>query len=106
MLLETRFFTLRPGTRDEFDRVSREGTIPMMRRLGITVLAFGPTTNEDNGYLLVRCFSSEDERITLSQSLYADPEWERSYDGPVSSMIEDYRTAVVPITADAMKNLV
>jgi hypothetical protein len=95
-LLVLRLFKVLPGARAEFDRISREGTIPLMRRLGITVLAHGPSLNNENGYFLVRAFPSEHERVELSQSLYATEEWLTKYDGPVSGMIEDYDTAVLP----------
>jgi hypothetical protein len=96
MLLEIRLFKVRPGTRTEFDRISREGTIPLMRKLGITVLTHGPSLNNENGYFLVRAFASEAERVELSQSLYSTDEWLEKYDGPVGEMIEDYDTAVLP----------
>lgn len=97
-LLEMRLFKVRPGTRDEFHRISEEGTIPMMRRYGINVLDFGPMLNDENGYFLLRAFRSEDERVEKSQAIYATAEWEEKYDGPVGGMIEDYRTAVIPAT--------
>jgi NIPSNAP len=100
-LLEMRLFKLRPGTRDEFHRISDEGTIPMMRRYGINVLAYGPTLNDENGYLLLRSFADEEERVRLSQSLYDNDEWERNYEGPIMSMIESYHTAVIP-AADSL----
>lgn len=97
-LLEIRLFTLHPGTRAEFFRISQEGTIPMMRRMGINVVAHGPSLNNDNGYFLLRAFRSEEERVKLSQALYATPEWESTYDAPVTAMIADYETAVMPTT--------
>jgi hypothetical protein len=95
-LLEMRLFKLRPGTRAEFHRISDEGTIPMMRRIGIDVLAYGPTLNDDDGYLLMRGFASEEQRVRLSQELYASEEWAQNYEEPVMSMIEAYHTAVIP----------
>jgi hypothetical protein len=95
-LLEVRLFKLRPGTRTEFDRISREGTIPLMRQLGINVIAHGPSLNNENGYFLLRAFPSESERVEQSQALYTTAEWEK-YDGPVMGMIEDYETAVLPV---------
>jgi len=100
-LLEIRLFTLLPGTRVEFDRISREGTIPLMRRCGITVLTFGPCLNDDNGYLLMRSFPSERARVELAEAFYASPEWTDRYEARVTAMITDYRTAVVPATAGA-----
>ena len=62
-LLELRMFKLHPGTREEFHRISRDGTVPLMRQLGITVVAHGPSLNDDESYHLLRTFSSEQERI-------------------------------------------
>jgi hypothetical protein len=104
-LLEIRIFTVHPGTRDEFDRVSHEGTIPLMHRLGINVVAHVPSLNNDDGYYLLRAFRSEEERVTLSQSLYTTEEWAADYDGPVTAMIADYRTAVIPATPDTVQRL-
>jgi hypothetical protein len=95
-LVEIRFFTVRPGDRAEFDRISREETIPLMRSLGITVLRFGPALNDDDSYLLIRAFDSEDERVAKSRSLYESPEWIEKYDEPVGGMILAYRTVVAP----------
>jgi NIPSNAP len=100
--LEIRLFTLRPGTRAEFDRTSREGTIPLIRRCGITVLTFGPCLNDDDGYVLMRLFPSEQERVELAEAFYASTEWKDRYEARVMPMIADYRTAVVPATADAL----
>lgn len=104
-LLEIRLFTLHPGTRTEFDRISREGTVPLMRRQGITVLAHSPAQNDEDGYVLIRAFPSEEDRVRLSQSLYTLPEWERDFDDQVTSMILDYRTAVLPMSLEAIGRL-
>ncbi|MFH8344267.1 NIPSNAP family protein [Streptomyces sp. NPDC018045] len=98
-LLEIRLFTLHPGTREEFDRLSREETVPLMRRYGITVLTGGPTLNDEDGYCLVRAFASEEERIGLQKRFYAGPEW-AAYDKPVTEMIADYKTVVLPLTPE------
>jgi hypothetical protein len=103
-LLEIRLFKVKPGTRDEFDRISREGTVPLMRRLGIRVIAHGPSLNNENGYFLLRVFPSEQARVEQSQSLYTAPEWEK-FDAPVTGMIEDYDTAVLPAPSGAIQGL-
>jgi hypothetical protein len=95
-LVEIRLFTLSPGARDEFDRISREGTIPMMRRWGLTVLSHGPCLNDENGYYLVRAFESEQQRVEGAKAFYASSEWEENYEAAVMGMIDDYHTAVLP----------
>jgi NIPSNAP len=105
-LVEIRLFKLRPGTRAAFDRISREGTIPLMRRLGITVIAHGPSLNNENGYFLLRAFPSEPERIGRSQAFYATPEWAQSYAAEITAMIDDYDTAVIPAAPEAIRQLI
>jgi hypothetical protein len=105
-LLEVRLFKLRPGTRASFDRISRDGTIPLMRRLGITVIAHGPSLNNENGYFLLRAFPSEQERIDRSLAFYATPEWTQSYDAEITAMIDDYDTAVMSAAPDAIQQLI
>jgi hypothetical protein len=104
-LLEIRLFTLRPGTRDEFDRISREGTIPMMRRHGINVIAHGPARNDDDGYFLLRAFPAEQQRVEQSQAIYATREWTDNYEEPIMGMIADYHTAVLPMTSELVQGL-
>lgn len=105
MLLEMRLFTVRPQTRPEFHRISRDGTIPLMRRLGINVLAHGPARNNENGYYLLRAFSSEEQRKQQAAELYGSAEWEQNFDTPVMAMIETYQIAVMPATAGLVAQL-
>ncbi|WP_370266579.1 NIPSNAP family protein [Streptomyces sp. V4I8] len=96
-LLEVRMFTVQPGRRGEFDRISRDSTIPMMRRWGIDVVSYGPALNDEDGYVLLRVFASEEERVGVQERFYASEEWTENYEKPVMEMIADYRTAVLPL---------
>jgi NIPSNAP len=102
-LLEIRLFTVQPGTRDEWHRISRDGTIPLMRACGITVIAYGPSRNDDDGYYLLRAFRDGDERVELSQSVYATEEWAKKYEEPLTAMMVSYQTAVVPLPREAIE---
>jgi hypothetical protein len=104
-LLEVRLFKVRPGSRPEFDRISREGTIPLMRRFGITVLGHGPTLNDGDGWLLIRAFPSEQRRVEQSLAFYELPEWQEKYDAVVPPMIDSYHTAVLPASAELVDSL-
>ena len=104
-LLEIRLFTLRPGVSDEFHRISRDGTIPLMRKCGITVIAYGPSLTDDSSYFLLRAFRSDQERTKLSESFYATQEWAESYEDSVMGMMADYHTAVLPATQQMIEEL-
>lgn len=104
-LLEIRLFMLHPDVRDEFHRISRDGTIPLMRKCGITVVAHGPSLNNEDGYFLLRAFATEDDRVELSRSVYATDEWEKNYEEPVMGMISDYHTAVLQVPQREIEQL-
>jgi hypothetical protein len=103
-VLEIRLFTVKPGTREEFHRISAEGTVPLMRKCDIDVVAFGPSLNNEDGYYLIRAFDSEEHRSSHSQVLYTVPEWEE-FDKPVGDLIVDYHTTVVPTSRQAVSQL-
>lgn len=103
-LLELRLFTVKPGMREEFDRVSREGTVPLMRKIGITVVASGPSLYDEDTYYLLRAFDNEEQRVSLGASLYEQPEWEQ-FDEPVGAMMAAYSTVVFPMSVEAVKHM-
>lgn len=104
-LLEMRLFKLKPGTGEEFDRVSREDTVPMMRRWGITVLAHGISATDEDGYYLVRVFDSAEHRLKVSEAFYASDEWQ-PYEPVVMGMIEDYQAVTAPLAPGQLAQLV
>jgi hypothetical protein len=97
-ILEIRLFTVSPDARPEFHRISRDGTIPLMRQCGITVLAHGPSPTDDDGYFLIRAFPSVELRNELVPSVYATKEWEEKYEEPVMKMIQEYHTTLLPVS--------
>lgn len=105
MILEIRFFEVMPGLRDEFSRISREGTVPLMLRLGIDVVSFGPMLNDETGWCLVRSFASEQDRVVRSGAVYETDEWRERFEAVVPPMIAGYRTAVLPASESVVAAL-
>ncbi|MGH3132214.1 MAG: NIPSNAP family protein [Gaiellaceae bacterium] len=95
-ILDIRTYKLVAGTRDEFDRIFREGARPMLERHGIDVVAAGPSVQDDDHYVLIRSFASLDERREQLERFYGSEEWLESYDAQVMEMIEAYHTVVLP----------
>lgn len=106
VLLEMRLYKLHPGTRSEFDRIFREGALPMLRRYGITVAGFGSSVIDDDGYFLLRAFPSVQARTEQLDSFYGSDEWKRDYEEPVLAMIEAYQTVVTEVSTAVMASLV
>jgi len=84
-LLEIRSYALKPGTRDEYDRIFREEAAPMLAAHGIDVVAVGPSAGDPNGYFLMRAFDDLDDRARREDAFYASEAWRL---GPRAAVIE------------------
>src|SRR5262245_11527047 len=104
-LLEVRSYQLKPGTRDEYDRLFRESALPMLRRFEIDVVAAGPSVGDPNGYVLIRTFDDLADRQRRVDAFYASPEWRQ---GPREAVIERivvYTDAVLELEEDVVEAL-
>lgn len=52
--VEIRCYELKPGAAAEFDRLVTGESVPMLRRHGIDVVAFGPSVRDQDAYYLMR----------------------------------------------------
>ena len=53
-LVEIRSYTLKPGAREKFHRLVCELSLPMLKRWGVDVVAFGPSPHDEVSYYLIR----------------------------------------------------
>lgn len=101
MFLEIRTYRLKPGTRDEFVRVMREQSVPLLAALGIDVVAYGPSLVDEDGAqeaYLIRAFTSLEQREGQEAAFYGSDEWRNGPREAIVSRIESYHTVVVPAT--------
>ena len=68
-VLEIRTYRTRAGQRDEFGR-RMTAAVPMLERHGIDVVAHGPSIEDAEHYVLLRSFSSLDEREAQEDAFY------------------------------------
>ena len=95
-VLDVRTYRIVAGRRDEFDRIFREHSRPLLERHGIRVVAAGPSLLDDDHYTLIRSFDSLEQRREQLDRFYGSTEWLESYDAPVMELIEEFHTVVVP----------
>jgi hypothetical protein len=100
-VLEIRTYKIVPGGRDDFDRIFREGALPMLHRHGVQVVGYGPSIDDDDHYYLMRTFASLSRREEQLDSFYGSDEWRQNYEAVVMPLIESYHTVVIEL-ADAM----
>jgi ketosteroid isomerase-like protein len=104
-VIEIRVYTLKPGARDSFHELFVSESLPMLRRHGVDVVAYGPSVNDAVSYFLVRSFASLDDRRRNEDRFYNSKEWK---DGPrdaVLAAIETYSTVVVHVDSGALNAL-
>jgi hypothetical protein len=96
-VLDLRTYKLVPGGSRTFDRILRDGALPMLRRYEIDVVGYGPSLADDDHYYLARAFPSARDREQRLGAFYGSDEWKREFDDSVTGLIETYHTVVIPI---------
>jgi hypothetical protein len=102
VVVELRVYTLKPGTRDAFQRRFADEVRPMLARFGVTVVAAEPSLDDERSFTLIRAFPSLAEREAQLARFYGSEEWLTRHEDAVMGMIEQYGTCV--IEAEALTN--
>jgi hypothetical protein len=104
-VLEIRVYTLKKGAREDFHELFVRDSLPMLRRRGIDVVAYGPSLHDTDSYYLARSFASLDERTRSEDAFYSSKEWISGPRDAVLAAIETYSTVVVPADDQALEAL-
>jgi NIPSNAP protein len=104
-VVEIRVYTLKLGVREAFHQRFVRESLPMLRRHGVDVVAYGPSLHDADSYFLVRSFASLDERTRREDAFYGSKEWTEGPREAVLAAIESYSTVVVPADQMALDGL-
>jgi hypothetical protein len=96
-VLDIRTYRLVRGGGEEFDRIVREGALPMLHRFGIDVAGYGPSIDDGDLYCLMRVFPSVAQREEQLDSFYGSDEWRQNHRDAVLALIETYHTVVIEL---------
>ena len=108
MILEIRTYRLVPGMRDEFVRLMRDVSVPMLEKHGIVVVGHGASLVDEDGReeaYLIRAFPSLDAHAEQEERFYGSDEWR---DGPreaILACIVDYHSIVLEASDDGVAAL-
>lgn len=108
MILEIRTYRLKPGTIDEFVRVMREESVPLLEQAGVHVLDCGASLVSESGHeeaYLIRAFDSLESHEAQEDSFYASDAWRLGPREAIVSRIDSYHTIVIETSAQAIKAL-
>ena len=107
-LIEIRAYNLKPGTRTEFHRLVCEESVPMLKRWGVDVVAFGPSLHDKDSYYLVRAYESLADRQASQDAFYGSAEWRQGPREAIVSKIDSDTSIVVELeqsVVDAMRQI-
>ena len=103
--LDIRSYNLKPGTREEYHRLFLEEVYPLLQRLQVDVVAYGPSMHDENTYYLMRRFDSLAQREQGEESLYGSDEWRKGPREAVLACIENYTELVLELDEAMEKGL-
>lgn len=104
-VIEIRSYTLKPGTRDTFDRLFQHEAAPMLARWKIDVVRAGPSLHDDNAYFLMRAFDSIADRDRREAEFYGSDEWRHGPREDILACIEAYTETVFEASDAAVEML-
>lgn len=106
MFYEIRRYQVRPGRRDEWVRYMQDTVIPFQVGRGMSVTASFVDEEDPDGYVWIRRFEDEQERIALYAGVYESDRWREELGPKVSSflLLDQIKvTRVVPTADSALK---
>ena len=95
--IEIRSYTLKPGRRDEFNRVFLEEAMPLLKRWDVDVVTYGPTLHDEKSYYLMRRFDSLAQREESENAFYGSDEWRQGPREQIIACIENYTEFVIEL---------
>jgi hypothetical protein len=74
-LVEVRFYTARPGRRDELAAFLDRVVLPFNTSRGVQVVASLVDIEHEDTYVWIRRFADEADRARAYEAIYQDPTW-------------------------------
>jgi hypothetical protein len=105
VILEIRTYRLKPGTGDEFVRVMREESVPLLEKSGIRVVDCGASLVAEDGHeeaYLIRAFATLEAHREQEKEFYGSAAWRLGPRQAIVSRIESYHTIVREASEDVV----
>lgn len=103
---ELRQYRCRPGKRDEWVKYMEEVIIPFQVSKGMVPVGTFVGEEEDDLYVWIRRFDSEEERKALYQAVYEDDYWKNVIGPKAGEMIDRTKhviTRIIPTPKSVLR---
>ncbi|MEO8836835.1 MAG: NIPSNAP family protein [Caldimonas sp.] len=104
-LVEVRAYRLKADTATAFHAAVVELAVPMLRRWGTDVVAFGPSLQEPDGYHLVRSYAGLADLDERQDAFYGSDEWKHGPREAIVSRIESYLSTALWLAPESIDDL-
>jgi NIPSNAP protein len=103
--IEIRTLTIKPQTREEFQRIYVEEALPLLQRWRFDVLAHGPSLHDENTYYVIRRYDSLAQREQMEDRYYASEDWRKGPRERILALIESYVDVVLELDEITVEGL-
>lgn len=104
-LVEIRSYKLRPGAGAGFHAAVASAAVPMLRRWGTDVVAFGPSPHEPDTYFLIRAYADLDDLNARQNAFYGSDEWRQGPREGLLALIESFLNTVLWLSPNSIDDL-
>jgi len=94
VLFELRQYRMRPDKKDAWVKLMEEEVIPFQTQHGMVIIGSWVGEKEDDLYVWLRRFDSEEERVRLYEAVYQSDHWKNEIDPRVRELIDREKIVV------------
>jgi len=103
--IEIRSLNLKPGMRNEFQRLYIDEALPLLKRWNFEVVTHGPSLPDENSYYVIRRFDSLAQREEMEDTYYASDDWRQGPRERILALIENYVDIVLELEQVTVQGL-
>jgi hypothetical protein len=104
-LIEVRSYKLKPGTAEAFHAAATGAAVPLLKKFGMEVVAFGPSPHETDAYFLIRAYADLGDRNAQQEAFYGSDAWKQGPRASIVPLVESYLNTVLWLSSEAIDDL-
>ena len=99
MFYELREYHCQPGKRAEWVTLMESEIIPYQISKGMVILGAWVGEQDEDTYVWIRRFVSEEERVALYKAVYENDYWQKEMSPRIGTLLDRSKTRVTRLTA-------
>ncbi len=103
--VEFRTLSLKPGTRDDFQRIYVQRSLPLLKKWNQDVVAHGPSLHDGDTYYVIRRFDSLRQREQSEDAFYGSDDWRKGPREALLALIATYTDIVLELDESTIEGL-